>query len=93
MDNVTPSILPPVDSCEGILHRFIPGDTICLCGELTLSDAPFVEYFWDQMEQAKQDGAVLDIARYCKVCGESEFDAHQFNHEFDPDIPYDWDGK
>jgi hypothetical protein len=51
-------------------------------------------------EQAQSDnGATTDIARYCKICGKSEFDcvygdqANAGFHGFDPDIPYDWDGR
>jgi hypothetical protein len=34
---------------------------------------------------------VLDIVRYCIICGQSEF-AHTYPHEFEPDIPWDYAG-
>lgn len=66
-------------------------------------EAPWTEkdaQEWEKLKQhAKNYGATLDIARYCKICGKSEYDcvygdqAKAGFHGFVADIPYDWDGK
>lgn len=88
--------LPGVDDCQQPCHIFVAGKTSCVCGEVNYAEPPFPEDFWNRLDEAFADednGAVLDIARYCKVCGRNELVGICLEHDFDPDIPYDWNGK